>query len=201
MNIDTAPNLTTMTMANSTTPDNPSLTFTGCFPLVWHPVHTLPAANQQVELASANGEVLKALLLLDTPLGELGDDAAEAGMQDMARLDFKLNLLLDMMGQLLLKQRIVPQARPLTLMPQSLIWQDDDAPVLDSLLQVELYCSMKYPRPLRLYGRVVEVNPQNSSWWIQLALQALGEGLQEGLERFIFIHHRRAVAQSRRRSQ
>lgn len=193
-------NLSMMTTPDSTTSSVSGLSFAGCFPLAWRPVDALPAASQQAELAAANGEILKALLLLDAPPGELGDDA-DPGAQATARLDLKLNLLLDLMGQLLLQQRLVPQPRSLTLTPQGLVWQDDDAPVVDSLLGVELYCSMQYPRALVLHGRVVEVTPESPGWRIQLAFEGIEAALQEALERFIFIHHRRAIAQRRRRIQ
>lgn len=189
-------------MAKVNNPDSADnkhgLVFEGCLPLAWCVVDALPSPTDLEQQSSANLETLRLLSLLETPLGELGDDTPEAKSHDIARLDFKLNLLLELVGQLFVQQRIIPAARQLTLTSKNLNWQDDEKPTIGNLLHIELYCSLKYPRPLQLHGQVIDIAAQSTGWQIQVTFQALGEVLEEALERFIFVHHRRAIAQRRR---
>jgi len=65
---------------------------------------------------------------------------------------------------------------------------------------VELYCNLSYPRPLVLHARVTETAPQPGGWRLQTRFDETDEPLQEALERYIFLQHRRAIANSRRSS-
>jgi hypothetical protein len=178
--------------------DNHGLVLGGCLPLTWRVIDSLPNAADLEQQSSANLDTLRFLSLLDTPLGESGDETPDGKSQTITRLDFKLNLLLELVGQLFVQQRVIPEARQLTLTSKNLNWQDDEKLTIGNLLHIELYCSLKYPRPLQLYGRVDNIIAQPMGWRIQMIFQALGEALEEALESFIFVHHRRTIAQRRR---
>jgi hypothetical protein len=178
--------------------DNRGLVFEGHFPLTWRVIDSLPSPIDLEQDASANLETLRLISLLDTPLGEASEETPDTKSQDIARLDFKLNVLLELVGQLFVQQQIIPEARHLTLTPNTLNWQDDKKLTVGSLLHIELYCSMKYPRPLQLHGQVTDIAGQLTGWRIEMTFQALGKVLEEALESFIFVHHRRAIAQRRR---
>lgn len=168
------------------------LVYEGHLPLAWKPLSALPADSELATLEHANSEILHIIFALESHVGELSEDA-EGKSPDLARLDFKVNLLLDLVGQLLSKQLIIPESRELTLMADGLCWQEADAPPLDSLLRIELYLNLRYPRPLVLHGRVWEIQDRR----VAVAFCEQSEAVREGLERFIFVHHRRAVAQNR----
>ena len=53
--------------------------------------------------------------------------------------------------------------------------------------------------PIDAGAPLLERIAEAAGWTIGAALYGMGETVQEELERFIFVHHRRAVAQSRRR--
>lgn len=178
--------------------DNHGLVLGGCLPLKWRVIDALPSAGDLEQQSSANLDTLRLLSLLDTPLGESGDEMPEAESQTITRLDLKLNLLLELVGQLFVQQQIIPLSRQLMLTSKNLNWQYDEELTIGDLLHIELYCSLKYPRPLQLYGRVDNIIAQSMGWRIQVTFQALGEALEEALESFIFVHHRRAIAQRRR---
>lgn len=178
--------------------DNRGLVFEGHLPLAWGIIDSLPGTAELEKQSYGNVEILKILSLLDMPLGESGEDTPDTKSQDIARLDLKVNMLLELVGQLFIQQQLMPDAQHLILTPDSLSWQADKKLDLDDLLQIELYCSLKYPRPLRLYGQVNHMNAQSTGWQIKVTFQALGEALEEALESFIFVHHRRAIAQRRR---
>jgi hypothetical protein len=180
------------------TSQNRGLVFEGCLPLAWRVIQALPSLADLEQQSSDNLDTLRLLSLLEAPLGESSDDTSEAKSRDMARLDFKLNLLLELVGQLFVQQQMIPAARQFTLTSKNLNWQDDEKPTMGNLLHMELYCSLKYPRPLQLYGQVIDITVQSTGWRVQVTFQALDEALEEALERFVFVHHRRAIAQRRR---
>lgn len=180
-----------MTESTSHLPHH-GLVYEGHLPLAWKPLSALPADTELAGLEYANSEVLRTIFALESHVGELSEDT-EGKSPDLARLDFKVNLLLDLVGQLLSKQLIIPDSRELTLMADGLCWQESDVPPQDSLLRIELYLNLRYPRPLVLHGQVRETQDRR----VAVEFCGQGESVREGLERFIFVHHRRAVAQSR----
>ena len=98
-----------------------------------------------------------------------------------------------------LRQQHIPPERLLTLAVDSLSWSADTAPPPDGLLQLELYCNLSYPRPLILPAQVVDSSPlPDSGWHIQARFHTPSPALQEALERYIFLQHRRAIASQRR---
>lgn len=180
-----------MTESTSHLPHH-GLIYGGHLPLAWKPLSALPADTELAALDYANSEVLRTIFALESHVGEISEDT-EGKSPDLVRLDFKVNLLLDLVGQLLSKQLVIPHSRELTLTADGMLWQESNAPPPDSLLRIELYLNLRYPRPLALHARVREIQDRR----VAVAFCGQSEAVREGLERFIFVHHRRAVAQSR----
>lgn len=186
-----------MTMTGSTiNPLHRGLVYEGHLPLSWKAVPTLPGDNEMTSLEYTNSEVLRTLFALESHPSDLGEDN-EGKSQDLVRLDFKVNLLLDLVGQLLTQQLVIPEARELTLMANGILWQDTDPPPVASVLRIELYLNMRYPRPLVLHGRVQDIRQLPQNWTAEMEFYEQGESVREGLERFIFVQHRRTIAQNR----
>ena len=184
-------------MSNLTEPTS-SLTFTGCLPLAWR---ELPAPPDEVELRNieqANLTVLHTLFALDIHAGDYSDDpSALTNASELKRLDFKVSLLLEMVGQLLARQQAIPPQHPLTLTVNDLSWQAAAAPPVGALLQLDLYCNLSYPRPLILYAQVADTVASESDYPIKAAFYRPSTALQEALERYIFLQHRRFIANRR----
>ena len=188
-------------MTATSFPLSRGLAYEGRLPLAWSELASLPSDAELAGLEYANLEILRAIFTLESQSSDPSEDSPEIDSQDVARLDFKLNLLLELVGQLFARHQMIPEPHSLTLMPEGLFWQAAAAPALNSLLRIEVYGSLKYPRPLVLHGQVIEVNPLIDGWAIGTAFHGLGELVQENLERFIFIHHRRTIAYNRHRSK
>lgn len=176
------------------------LVFAGRLPLAWRELSNLPDAAELRELERANLAILHTLFALDIHAGDFGDDPiALANATELKRLDFKVGLLLELVGQLYARQRAVPPERALTLAVNGLTWQTDTAPpAVGGLLRLDLYCNLSYPRPLVLHARAAEVVPGSDGWEIRARFHDPGEPLQEAMERYIFLQHRHAIANSRR---
>jgi hypothetical protein len=148
------------------------LVFTGRLPLAWHEVLEQPNAIELKSLERTNLLNLHTLFALDIHAGDFSDDPITlANATELKRLDFKVGLLLEMVGQLYARQQAIPAEHSLTLMVNGLIWQAETAPATGVLLQLELYCSLSYPRPLVLYARTTQIVSEGSGWQIQAQLE------------------------------
>jgi hypothetical protein len=102
--------------------------------------------------------------------------------------------VLDMVGQVLAHQMSLPPRTAVRLSATHLYWTSASPPAAGSHGIAEVYLSPRYPRALRLSGTVEAVEQGHA----RIGLTALGEGVQELLEKLIFRHHRRQIAQARR---
>jgi len=177
----------------------PGLVFAGRLPLAWREVAELPDELESRALERANLLNLHTLFALDIHAGDLGDDPlALANATELKRLDFKVGLLLELVGQLYARQQAIPPEHHLILAVNGLRWRAEAAPSAGGLLRLELYCNLSYPRPLILHARAIDAVPCPGGWQIQTRFEEPSAALQEALERYIFLQHRRSIAHSRR---
>ena len=177
-----------------------SLVFAGRLPLTWRELPALPDDFELREMDRANLQNLNTLCALDIHAGDFGDDPATlANASELKRLDFKVSLLLELVGQLFARQQNIPPERLLTLTVNSLTWPANaESPPPGALLRLELYCNLSYPRPLLIPAQVAQTPPDPAGRFLQAHFYAPSLSLQEALERYIFLQHRRAIASSRR---
>ena len=182
--------------------ENPSdpladgLVFEDALPLCWEVVDDLPDAAHLARLNEADEALLRVISALEEYRPEPGEEHAEVA-QELARLDFKLSLVLDLVGQLLSRQLTLPESLPVRLGARGLEWPAADPPRPGAHLIVSLYLHPGYPRPLELPGVVAGVDPLPVGGRVRLAFRGLGEPVEDWLEKFIFRHHRRSIAHAR----
>jgi Atypical PilZ domain, cyclic di-GMP receptor len=176
-----------------------NLTFTGCLPLAWRELSVLPDAAELRHQEQTNLTILHTLFALDIHVGD--DPSALTNASDLKRLDFKVGLLLELVGQLLAGQRAAPPERPLILTVHDLSWGAATAPPANALLQLELYGNLCYPRPLIMHAKVNEISFSQDEYQIKATFFPVSPPIQEALERYIFLQHRRFIANRRGNSQ
>jgi hypothetical protein len=147
-------------------------------------------------LDEANAEWLRVLSATQEHGPEHGGEENPELMHEIRRLEFKLDLVLAMVGQMLARQLELPPPVPVRLSAERLEWLAADGPVPGEEIEVELYLLPEYPRPLYLRG-VVESSEEKTGW-IRLRFAGLSEPVRDWLERTIFRYHRRQIALSRR---
>jgi hypothetical protein len=167
-------------------------------PLGWEEVGSVPA-TRALNACHANEQLLRYLAAVEER--EPADEGHSAAAQDMARLDLKIGLLLDMVGQLLSRQVDLPEAVPLRLGPDRLCWTAKQPPRPGARLAVDVYLNPRYPSALRLFGTVTRTAPAAAGHAVELAFGDMGEAMQGALEKMIFRQHRRVVAQARQASK
>lgn len=159
-------------------------------PLEWLP--DAPAdASRLADLRQRNLRLLRQLDLLEQQGAELGEDHGVG--PELARIEAKVDLLLDLVGDLLARQIGVRAAVMVRISPAGLQWlAAGQVPVEGALGEVRLSLRPDLPHPLCLPVRIVAVGA-----WVEAEFRDLGEALVEMLEKTIFRYHRRQVAQAR----
>lgn len=165
-------------------------------PFEWHPANT---ANGDLNMASheARSEANEQRLRTIAMLNEYQVDSSE----ELQHLEFKMNLLLEIMGEVLASQLSLPPKNLVNLSAVGLSWQDEKVvmPESDQEVVVDLYLHPQYPKPVSLPGRVKsleEIEP--GQFKCQIYFDEMPEGVSDLLEKLIFTHHRREVAHSRK---
>jgi len=164
------------------------------------PFQWLPKRDRGEEdvrhLHESNEEVLRLINSMDEhPLASSEDHGDN---HDMARVDFKLNLLLDLVGQLVTRHLDLPHPRSIDMNSMSMGWIDDHPPGREAEIEIEIYLSSKYPRAVILPARVHSVESHQTGFTVVAEFTGLSDPAQQALEKIIFRQHRRDIAHSRR---
>jgi len=170
-------------------------------PLRWRDIGREELAFSYLSLQDANEEVLRFIATLDEYHVEGQDELG--GSSDLGRVEFKLNLLLDMVAQLVERETTMPESVPVTLGSAAIEWSSITPPREGALLELSLYLHHKYPQPFIVIGQVLSIKAiegGGGKYLIRLAFEAMSDAIQSGLEKLIFRQHRRSIAQSRRDS-
>jgi hypothetical protein len=161
-------------------------------PLAWEVLDAAAPAHDE-----HNEKVLGTLESLEALPAASGEGGTAT---DIARLEFKLDLLMDLVTQLLSREAPLPAPRAVSLGAHALefrLGEGEAAPATGEHLQIAVYLHAEYPRPLILTGQAATVTGAPGAQDVAVAFDSLGEAAQDRLEKLIFRHHRRQVAQRR----
>lgn len=151
-----------------------------------------PDAGALQALAERNTHVLVAIALLEERPRAERDDAGPLA-PELARLDGKLNLLIEIVNHLLLPAAALPPRQQLRFngvgaeLPLALL------PPGATLGRLRLHLDACLALPLELACRVEAVRGDSAF----LAFDAFGDAVEEGLDRYVFRQHRRKLADVR----
>ena len=165
-------------------------------PVRWRPSPSAPTDVQAAHYAERNVRVLQACDALEEH-GQLDkkkadDDSPHSA--DLMRLDFKLNLLLDLAGQLLAQSQPRVRSVPIRFNAMGAMFQSDEnlAPGSHGILEITLREIVV--QPLRLPSEVVPGAPVGEA---RVRFLWLGETVADHIEKLVFRRHRRKIAGSR----
>lgn len=173
------------------------LVYRALLPFEWHPVDENldkgGLAAQLEGLIDTNERRLRAIAILNEYPTEMSDE--------FHQIEFKMNLLLELMGEVLATQMQLPPKSLVHLSANSLAWQDDCSvmPMAGQSVVLDVYLNQQYPKSISLSGKVVELeSKQDGQCHCKVNFDAFPESMQDQLEKLIFTHHRREVAHNRR---
>jgi hypothetical protein len=165
------------------------LAYEEVLPVAWTPLAGAVEATVAASYTERNIRLLQALAAIeDHGIADKPDESAS----DLARLDFKMNLLLDLVGQLVVANRPRPAAAPIRFNSHGAIWHAaSPLPPAGLTGLAEIYLRDFLAEPLRLMGSITNVSAEGE---VTARFVPVGELLADLLERLIFRHHRRQVA-------
>jgi hypothetical protein len=156
------------------------------------PLDPMPDRPALARLAERNLATLASIAAIEERRVESADDDNPV-LQELARLDAKLNALVDIVNRLLAAPESLPVRNRLqfnalgALVPAALVPEAD-------LVMLALHFDACPSLPLELPSRVLRGPAEGR---IFLAFEPCSEALGEALERLVFRHHRRKVAETR----
>jgi hypothetical protein len=171
------------------------LAFQDVLPVLWHASPGAPDPDAAASLAERNMQVLQAWDAMEEhgPVEKPDENSPYAA--DLMRLERKMNLLLDLVGQILAANRPRPAPTPVRFNALGAVWRG--IPPLpeagaQGILEVHLHDCLA--QPLRLPCRVTNVTPDGN---VKARFLPLGETIADLIEKMAFRRHRRQVAGTR----
>jgi len=170
------------------------LAFQDVLPVVWKTMSSSLDRDVAASFSERNIRLLQAWDAMEEhgPV-EKPDDSPYA--LELVRLDLKINLLLDLVGQLLVANRPRPAPSPVRFNALGAVWKSS-GPLPEAGAQgvAEIYLRDCLAEPLRLPGRVTNVTPDGH---IKVKFLPLGEAVGDLIEKLAFRRHRRQIAGAR----
>jgi hypothetical protein len=114
---------------------------------------------------------------------------------EILRLDLKINLLLDLVGQLLVANHPRPPPASVKFNAVGAMWRATGTlPEAGEQGVIEIYLRDCLAEPLRLAGRVTNVAPDGH---VKVKFLPMGEAVSDLIEKLAFRRHRRQIAGAR----
>jgi hypothetical protein len=181
------------------------LAYEDLLPVRWRPQPQAVSDLQAQQFAERNLRVLQACDALEEQGRVDKADEQSPHSADILRLDLKLNLLLDVMGQMLAatQQRGEPLQIRFNAMGAHFAWPavptaaQPQAPAVGSLGVLEITLREIVVQPLRLPSEVVSGAPAGQ---VRVRFLSLGETVADHIEKLVFRRHRRKIAGARQQS-
>ena len=171
------------------------LAFQDVLPVLWRASPAQLDADAAASLAERNQQVLQAWDAMGEHVQVEKPDENSPYAADLLRLERKMNLLLDLVGQILAANRPRPAPTSVRFNALGAVWRG--TPPLpeagaQGILEVHLHDCLA--QPLRLPGRVTNVTPDGN---VKARFIPLGETVADLIEKMAFRRHRRQVAGTR----
>jgi len=151
-------------------------------------------------LNSQAEDILHSILLLERQHNDPADEDSDRLSSELSYIDFKLNVLMDLMVRVYGAQFNIPSEKHIYLSSTRLRCETTFTASIGDKVYSEIYLSRRFPRPLRFYGTVsssAKVAGHDASI-IELEFENMSQAVCDLLERFIFLKHRRMIASTKR---
>jgi hypothetical protein len=176
------------------------LAYEDLLPVRWRPQSAQPTDVQAQHFAERNIRVLQACDALEEhgqlEKKKLDDDSPHSA--DLMRLDFKLNLLLELAGQLLAQSQPRIETAQIRFNAMGATWKTGETLTGGSHGILEITLRDVIVQPLNLPAEVVA---SADAGFARVRFLALGETVADHIEKLVFRRHRRRIAGSRQQSQ
>jgi hypothetical protein len=152
-----------------------------------------PTPDAVARYNERNLHVLRTLDSLEERRAENNSDDDSPIMQELQRMDSKINVLLDIVDRLLMPVTLLPERHPVRFNAIGVTMPENLLPSSDVLL-IRLHFDTCRALPLELPAQLGKRSEHGQAF---VYFCQLTELVEDGLERFVFCHHRRKVAEAR----
>jgi hypothetical protein len=156
-------------------------------------VDALPVGGEMVGYNERNLHVLRALASLDERRAENIAEDDSPVMQELLRMDSKINVLMEVVNRLLIPIAQLPTQHVIRFNALGVVVPAVLASA-GAVVLVRLHFDACRALPLEMPGRPDRRFDDGSQF---IAFFRSSEMVEDGLERFVFRHHRRKVAEAR----
>lgn len=178
-------------------PFESSLAYIDRLPVSWNPRDEALIDSNYTRIDEHNEQVLRCVNLLGEQLKEKTEDDSETDSALM-RLEAKVNLLLELVSKL--DQRIsqIPNLTEVRLAATGIEWLcHDTKPAVGDEIWVNLYLDNRIPDAMKIAAKVITVSEDTKGIVVTALFESMGGTAQDQMEKMIFRHHRRMIAQSK----
>ena len=177
------------------------LVYEDLVPMSWRKAEEEIQPAQMIRVNDSNEEILRFMSVLDDYHSESAIDARGTNTGDIARLEYKVNLILDVVSQILVHHVELPPAIPIKMTASGIQWLCDQRLSRGQYVFLDIYFHHGYPRPIVILGKVQDVDRSGSEYNIQASFEYMSDVVRRWLDKLIFRQHRRSIALSRRQQQ
>jgi Atypical PilZ domain, cyclic di-GMP receptor len=170
------------------------LAYEDLLPVLWRPLNEAVSDMTAQSLAESNLRVLQACDALEEHGKTEKPDDESPHSADIMRLDFKLNLLLDLVGQLLAASQPRARSLPIRFNAMGATWKSVEPLAAGGYGILEITLKELIVQPLHLPAEVVAGAAHDEA---RVRFLALGETVADHIEKLVFRRHRRKIAGSR----
>jgi len=163
------------------------LEYRALLPLAWQDGQASP--QQISDWMRENVTALHAIAALEGPSHERELDRTANVDYTAARLEAKVDLLMQWMGKLLIAQHPLPPATEVVLGAKSIVWKCPIALKSGQFGVLSIYLAPRLPMPLVFPVQI----KGTADGQVQAQLLHLSEEAQDALDRTLFRYHRRAL--------
>lgn len=170
---------------------NNELAYEDLLPVAFKPLARPLGEAAAAALADRNVRLLQVCAAIEEQGAVERKDEASPHSADLMRLEVKVNLLLDLMGQVLAAQ--VPRPNPVMIRfnAQGAQWKTLDPPQKGTQGLLEIWLRDSLPQPLELIANVTHVAADGL---VKATFSPPGDATADLIEKLAFRRHRRHVA-------
>lgn len=170
---------------------NNELAYQDLLPVAFKPLARPLELAEVAALTDRNLRMLQVCAVLEEQGAVEKKDESSPHAADMMRLEVKVNLLLDLVGQLLAAQLPRPAPAMVRFNAAGALWKPAVAPRVGQQGLLEIWLRDSLPQPLALIANITQVTTDGN---VKASFLPPGEATADLLEKLAFRRHRRQVA-------
>jgi hypothetical protein len=167
------------------------LAYQDVLPVQWKPLLEAPDAILAASLADRNTKTLQVCAAIEEHGAVDKQDEKSPHAADLQRMEVKMNLVIDLLGQILAANAPRPRPTSIRFNAQGAVWRGvQPLPPVGQQGLLDIYLRDCLAQPLTLIGRISAVDGTQ----VKARFSPPGDGPADLIEKLAFRRHRRQVA-------